>query len=419
MPWQRLVADTACELLPDGRPAYREVIVTVPRQSGKTALFFSWQLDRCMSWGRPQRTAFTAQTGKDARDKFLDELFPLLDQSPLNALVKRANRGMGNESIQFRNGSSLRILSTSSTTGHGKTLHQAVMDEVWHDVDDRREQGLRPAMITQADAQLLVCSTAGTAASTLYNRKVRAGREAAKLDTGKGIAYFEWSAPADWTVDQVHRLGEFHPAVGFTQTEDALAVELASMEPDEALRAYGNRPTQGTDSIWPDETWARVCSATAEPTGTLRIAAEVAEDRSTSCLVVADGDTCELVERRGGTDWLVGRAEELRDRHRGRIVIDGRGPASTLGWDKRVTRMDSEDVVTACAELWDMVVEGRVTFRACEEFDRAVRGAVKRRVGDRWVWSRSGSHDDVTPLMAASLALHAGRKGAAPWVAFG
>src|SRR6056297_3105674 len=67
MPWQRFVADVACEFEPDtGLPAYREVFVTIPRQSGKTTLFLSWQLDRCLNWGRPQRSVFTAQTGKDA-----------------------------------------------------------------------------------------------------------------------------------------------------------------------------------------------------------------------------------------------------------------------------------------------------------------------------------------------------------------
>src|ERR1039457_2904149 len=36
MPWQRLVADVGLELLPNGLPAYRTGIFTVPRQSGKT-----------------------------------------------------------------------------------------------------------------------------------------------------------------------------------------------------------------------------------------------------------------------------------------------------------------------------------------------------------------------------------------------
>ena len=48
MPWQSLIADVGCEIDGDtGLPAYRRVIVTVPRQQGKTTLFLSWQINRC------------------------------------------------------------------------------------------------------------------------------------------------------------------------------------------------------------------------------------------------------------------------------------------------------------------------------------------------------------------------------------
>src|SRR6266536_3216074 len=145
MPWQRDAAMVGCEIDGDtGLPAYREVIVTVPRQQGKTTLYLSWQIDRCLSpqWDQPQRSAFTAQSGKDARYKWLDEIFPLIRRSrmlkPGAGLVARIYEGMGNEFIRFTNGSLIRLLSTSTSAGHSKTLHQAVLDEVWHDADGRR-----------------------------------------------------------------------------------------------------------------------------------------------------------------------------------------------------------------------------------------------------------------------------------------
>ena len=104
-------------------------------------------------------------------------------------------------------------LNCSTSSGHSKTLHQAVMDEVWHDTDDRREQGLRPAMITIQDAQLLVCSTAGTDDSVVLNRKVTDGREAVERDTGHGVAYFEWSAPDGWDPDDEDSYFGFMPAL--------------------------------------------------------------------------------------------------------------------------------------------------------------------------------------------------------------
>ena len=156
----------------------------MPRQQGKTTLFLSWQINRCLSprWAQPQRSAFTAQSGKDARDKWLDELFPLIRRSRAlkpGRWCARIYEGMGNEYIRFTNGSLIRLLSTSISAGHSKTLHQAVLDEIWHDADGRREQGLGPSMLTMADAQLLMCSTAGTDASVILDRYMRLGREAA------------------------------------------------------------------------------------------------------------------------------------------------------------------------------------------------------------------------------------------------
>src|SRR5881392_3395290 len=99
MPWQRDIADVGCEIdTATGLPAYRKVLATVPRQQGKTTLYLSWQINRCVSprWVQPQRSAFTAQSGKDARDKWMDELFPLIRRSKaLRPLVDRICVGMG------------------------------------------------------------------------------------------------------------------------------------------------------------------------------------------------------------------------------------------------------------------------------------------------------------------------------------
>jgi hypothetical protein len=421
MPWQRQVADVAGEIDPDtGLPAYREVVVTVPRQSGKTTLFLSFQVHRCISprWSHPQRSVFTAQTGKDARDKWLDELFPLLRNSPVNDLVKQINEGMGNEACRWKTGSIIRLLSTSASSGHSKTLDQAVLDEIWHDVDDRREQGLRPAMITRPDAQLLVCSTAGTQASTVLNRKVMTGRAAVQEDRGHGVAFFEWSAPDDWRPEDEESYFTFMPALcpdppckcgdGWRHTIGditAIRAEREAMESGEFRRAYGNRPTAGADLVIPPEVWLRVCDESAKPSGKLRFAVDVAEDRASASIAACAGGVVELVDHRAGTGWVVDRCNELTAAHGGKVALDFGGPAGVLADQiKRCERLQGREVVQACGALYDAIVDGKVTFRTDPLFDAAVEGSVKKPVGDMWVWSRKASMADVTPLMAATLA---------------
>src|SRR5882757_3936768 len=49
MPWQRHVVDVACEIDPEGLPVHRLVVVTVPRQSGKTTLWGPLALHRLLT----------------------------------------------------------------------------------------------------------------------------------------------------------------------------------------------------------------------------------------------------------------------------------------------------------------------------------------------------------------------------------
>jgi phage terminase large subunit-like protein len=200
MEWQKMVADVGSEMLPGTRtPAYRELIVTVPRQCGKTTLTLAFEIHRALMWGERQSIAYTAQTGHDAREKLLNDQVPLLDApgTPVREAVRRIHRASGSEGVSFENGSRLFILNSGNDAGHGKVVDLAVIDEAFADVDDRREQSLLPAMITRSSGQILVISTAGTERSPFLRRKVDTGRAAVANGENEGIAYFEWSADED------------------------------------------------------------------------------------------------------------------------------------------------------------------------------------------------------------------------------
>ena len=457
MPWQRYVADVGCEIDPEtDLPAYREVRVTIPRQSGKTTLFLSWQINRCVSrrWKHPQRSAFTAQTGKDARDKWIDELFPLIRNSGLKSLVAATgsrlniNEGMGNESIRFKTGSIIRLLSTSTSSGHSKTLHQAVMDEVWHDSDDRREQGLRPAMITVRDAQLLVCSTAGTESSVVLNRKIETGRQAVEDDTGSGVAYFEWSAPEDWTPDDEDGYFSFSPALcpappcrcggkegwRHTITLEALRAERDAMELPEFMRAYGNIPTGLKTLRWqviPEVDWETAKDPESAPVDPVAFAVTVSTDRQWACIgaagVRADGLLhVELMDRRPGTGWVIERLAELIKKWKPcAVVLDAGSPAGSLlaaveEAGIELTKPTARDIAAAAGSFYDGISGKRATnpdtgelgpdprvirHRGQEELTTALAAAVKRPLGTTWAWDQMASAADITPVIAVSNAL--------------
>lgn len=424
MPWQQMVADVAGEIDPEtGLPAYRETIVTVMRQQGKTVYVFAREVDRGLMWGSPQRIIYTAQTGSDARRKLLEDQVPILQRSPLRSTVSHIHRAQGNENILFKTGSRISIAAGTQNAGHGFTVDLGVLDECWADEDDRREQAILPAMVTRPDAQILLVSTMGTEQSVYLNRKVEAGRHAAIEDSGHGIAYFEWSIPAEADIENPETWWEHMPALGWTVTEEAVRHAYQTMPESEWRRAYGNQATAAErDQAIPAVLWEAVHrpNAEVERGGGLVLGVDVLPDRQMAAITASDGKTCELIEHAEGTGWLVDRVKALSNKWALTVVVDGGGPAVSVANDLEaegliVTRMTQSDVAAACAGMYDAIADRRVTFRSDPAFDKAIGGLQRRPIMDRFVWSRSNSASDITPFMAATLALSTAQQANKFW----
>lgn len=411
MPWQRLVADVGLELDADtGLPAFREIVVTVPRQSGKTTLVLAWELQRALRWATAQRCAYTAQTGWDARRKLIDDQAPLLNQSPFRVTVDRVFRGAGTEAIVFKNGSRIDVLATSEAAGHGRTIDLGVIDEAFADTDDRREQALLPAMATRASAQILVVSTAGTDASIYLNRKIEAGRAAVTAGDRTGIAYFEWSADEAQDIDDPATWWACMPALGHTINEQVVRHARATMSEGDFRRSWLNQQTTTDERVIPVSVWDAVCDPTVKPEGRLVFAVDVNPERSAAAIAVADHEgRVELVDHRPGVSWVFDRLKTLGERWEAPIVLDGYGPAGSLadqleGAGLRVEKIGSRQVANACGVFYDAVSDRRIQIRTHSTLDDAIAAARRRSSGEAWSWARSDTTSDICPLVAITLA---------------
>lgn len=411
LPWQQLVADVALEVDPSsGRLAYREIVVTVMRQSGKTTLLLCLELDRCLAWPERQHVAYTAQTGLDARKKLLEDQIPVLEASPLWGSVSKVRRAQGHEGLDFVTGSRIDVVASGESAGHGSTVDLAVADEAFNDVDDRREQALLPAMATRPDAQFATFSTQGSDRSLFLSHKTEMGRLAAEADSGGGVAYFEWSVPLDADVDDPEVWWESMPALGWTILPPAVVHARQTMRDAEFRRAFCNQRTESSDywAVFGRDVWAAVCSSDVAPSGELTFAVDVAPDRSAAAIAVSGGGVLECVESREGSFWVVERCGELWERWRRPFVFDGGGPVGSFVADLEragvgVDPMSNGEVIEACGWLFGAVADGTLRVREHAAFDRSVRGLAKRKIGDRFVWDRSAS-EDATPIVAATLA---------------
>lgn len=410
MPWQRQVLDVAKEIDEStGRLAYREVVVTVMRQQGKTTLVLSNEVDTCVR-NRRVEVAYTAQTGSDARKKLLEEHVPLVLESRFEPLVDGIERRHGNEAIRFKNYSRIGVIAGTASAGHGSTLDLGVIDEAFKDLDDRREQAMLPAMVTRPNGQLWVVSTQGTAASLYLNRKCELGRLAVAEDSGRGICYFEWSADPDEDPGDPATWWGCMPALGFTINEDVVRHAYETMDLAEFRRAMLNvQDSSNAEQPIPPRFWGRVQSPSAAPVGELVLGVEAAIDRAWSSLVVADGfGNVELVDYRAGTGWVPGRVRELVAAHGCRVVLDPRGPARgflAAMPDVMVEELTSAEVAASALTFVDRVVDGMLQVRPHEALDRAVEAGRRRWSGDQWYWTRKNAVSDVSPLIAASMAV--------------
>jgi len=411
MPWQEQAAMVAGEIDPDtGFPAYREVIISVPRQSGKTTLVLSFEVERCLFWQGRQRVTYTAQTGKDAREKLIEDQAPILEQSTLwKGFGQRVYRGVGAESILWKNGSRISVQSSGDESGHGKTVDLGVIDEAFADTDDMREQSILPGMLTKPNAQLLIISTMGTESSVYWNRKVELGRNSIETGSNSGIAYFEWSSHKDDDPDDPATWAACMPALGRTINHAAVLHARSTMSDGEFRRAMLNQPTIADDRLIGVQVWNDASSSGHVPEAPFVFAVEINPERTWASVVVAGANgVVELIEHRAGTSWLVECLQGLRKHGEMRLVIDDYGPAAAYISDIvsagiKVISYKHRDVAMASTKFYDDLYAGKVKIRSHPELDEAAAAVHKKPTGDSWVFARA-SAADVSPLIAAVLA---------------
>lgn len=430
MPWQKIVADTALEVGPDGHYAYGTVIVSVPRQSGKTTLLRPVFTHRCLTTRRAS-TWITAQTRNDARDLW-DNTVEVIEDSPLGPLVSvRRTNGSEHLMINATKGK-IRIFAPGERALHGKTTHDVAVDEAWaFDLEQGTalDQAIVPTQLTVPGAQTWIVSTAGTAKSQWLWQMVKAAREA--LDGGApggSVAYFDWGVPPDSTTpSDFDTIARHHPALGFTISEASLrkAVERITRSGERA-RAFGNYWVSSDDHVIAPTLWE--AARTHDPIlGRVSLGAETSADRSHSVIVaagaLADGRAAvEVIDVRDGAAWLVPRLLELVQRHRpGAVVIDPYGPAraayATLAKERRVrvplhTEYSAGDYVMSCSAILDGLTDGTLAHRSSKRLDVSVAALTARTVREQEAFSRAviedgeRKGDSPAAIVAAALALY-------------
>lgn len=369
-------------------------------------------LHRALRWGTPQNIVYTAQSGHHARKKFRNDQLPIVESSRIRSAVERVYLASGMEALVFKNGSRVEPLPSTASAMHGKTIDLAILDEARFDKDNVREAGALPAMATRKDAQLWIISAAGDIESTFLRDKVEKGRAAVEAGTTEGLAYFEWSAPDDADIDDP-ATWQHHPGLGHLITEQTIAhARQTTKSVDEFSQEWLGIWSKAVETVIHPAVWQKCVDKKAAPDGPLVFSVDVALDRSRATIAVCDrAGRIEVVDSRDGMGWVAERIRQLSRRHKAPFVVDGYGPAGTLvepleALGIAITRYTTRDVVAAVGLFYDAIQAHTIKVRPDENLEAAVAGVRKKSMGSGWLWARTDSGVDITPLYAATLAWH-------------
>lgn len=430
-PWQKLVLTDALGETAAGRWAAYRVAVEVARQNGKGGILEARELAGLFAFGE-RLIIHSAHEQATSTEHFI-RLLALMEGVPeFDRRILKVVRGKGQEAIVLRDGYRIFFKTRTGGGGRGFTGDLVVLDEAMI-LAAAFMGALVPTMAARSiegDPQLWFTGSAVDQHNPKMDGVEFARVRADALAAVERLAYFGFSAPFDRPED-VPATALDDPQV-WAHGNPAMGIRIAQAYIDDERRALGARefcverlgvgdwPDVGeaADEGWKvisEETWTGRLDELSAMVGTPVLAFDVTPDRSGAAIGAAgfreDGSRhVQVLEHGRGTAWVPGRLAELVDEHNsGPVKADLSGPAASLvprleAAGVEVEALTAKEHAQACGDLFDEVANGSVWHIGQEELDAAVKGAVKRRLGEAWAWSRNNSAVDISPLVAVTLA---------------
>lgn len=405
--WQERLLEAITELRADGSLRYRQVLVSMGRQNGKTEIGAALALLRLLSKGDALVIGI-ASSAEQARLVY-DRAMKVIGRNP--AFAKRFDRLTDTRGLSTKAGGRYELKAAKSAALQGLPIDLGVVDEVhllkaalWNDLVNGT--GDRP------DTMVVGITTAGDDDSELLKHLYEVEADS--------FGRFIWEAPQASVPESDKELAKYlaaaNPAIASGRRDVAVAVaDSRTQPPADVIRYRLNRFVARSTSFLPADAWM----ACADETRTIADAPLVfAVDRTTdwgfaSVAVAArkDGVTyTQLVASIASPtlEQLVNVCLALAAHSPALFVVDGYALRDLGNELKRYgfpVRIASQaDVCSASAGLYAKVAGQRLRHGADPILSAQVPRAGRKNVGEAFRISRADSAASIDAVMATAFA---------------
>lgn len=460
LPWQRWQLIHAFEVIDeeDGwRLRFRVVITEVGRQNGKTtlgcvvALYFMYQLEVGLVLG-------TAQDVSNAEDTW-QACVDLAQEIPeLSDAIKHVWYTNGAKRLQLSGHRDYKVKASNRKAGRGKSADLVLVDELREHQTWDAWASLSKTGLARENALMWCMSNAGDGTSVVLRHfrlkaHARLGdpdgivKDLAKSEIlaeeasdGSALGFFEWSAKPDADPGDREAWAQANPSLGYTIKESTIEASYAD-DPTDVFRTecLCQWVTSAVTPPFPVDAWdaGKDEKSRIEEDSPLWWGVDIASDRNRGSIAVCgkrkDGSWhVELAEYRAGTgwiaSWLINAAPNYKNM---KVALQSRGAPIASMLDViaaidgvEVIECSGKDVAGWCGRMWDAVASclpgsesdavpvHHITQPA---LDLAANVAATRPMGDgAWAWDRNKSIEDISPLVAATMAFGAATQTETP-----
>lgn len=415
-PWQEWLVIHAGELLPNGQPRGKQVLVIVARQNGKThllgvlALFWLY----VEQWELILGTSTNLSVAREAWNKSVQtaESNSILKQ--WTAGIRRANGEQALSAIRdFGAPGRYLIAASNRRGGRGLSIDRLILDELREHRTWDAWNAATPATNARPDAQIFAITNQGDDESIVLDSL----RDAALKDLEQKTSHlsrdliFEWSAPDGADISDPNVWAYANPNLGYRLELDAIkgpalrALEAGGVEEAGFRTEMLCQRVRSLDAAVDERAWKAcyVKDVRVNPALPHVWGFDVNRAGTHASLVAAqkvDGQIIAQVifEWRDDEMQHVVRDldKKLRERKPKALYWVPIGPASTYAAELKTKKIpgvrieELKDVSAAAMGFADDVKAERIQHDNDPLLNDHVTGASKLWTGDRWKFSRKG-----------------------------